>query len=187
MASQGKFTLALDCAEAQLEDVRHHMDARSIPVFMVSGLAGLVVAGCQSDPSSVVPLQEARQVTIPYSESPDFLHGHPGIEASINGVAGRFMIDTGTGAPILSKEAVRLCSLKVRPSLGNWWNGGSNAPMDIATNVTVWLGKLFEIHWPEVAVFSWEDKADTNFFGILDYGTLQASHTARWQPMNNFG
>jgi len=118
----------------------------------------------------------AKRVTIPYSEAPYCLHGHPGIEASINGVSGLFMIDTGTVAPMLSRQAVRLCSLNVGPSSGKWWNGESAAPMEVATNVTVWLTPRFAIHWSGVAVLSEEHKADTNFFGFLDYGTLQAAH-----------
>jgi len=123
-----------------------------------------------------VSFDGANQVTISYSDTNGFLYGHPGIEASINGVSGSLMIDTGTVAPLLSRQAVRLCGIVLSPSPNQWWDGQRMVSMEMATNVTVRLTPNFAIHWPEVAVLSTEDKRETNFFGFLDYGTLRAAH-----------
>lgn len=94
------------------------------------------------------------------------------IQASINGVSGPFMIDTGATIPILGIEAGRRCKFKTFwPPASDLTNSfwGEKIRMMKATNLVIELAPGVTVHWPEALV-----TGETNFFGIIDYRTLKA-------------
>ena len=67
-------------------------------------LMSFVFTGCARFPSPRVELHGTNSITIHYSDNyglPRYAH-HPIIKASINGVTGPFVIDTGATIPILT-------------------------------------------------------------------------------------
>jgi hypothetical protein len=102
----------------------------------------------------------------------------PVIEASINGVSGHFVIDTGAMGPALTTTAVHRCGIAVTSGHGSIVGaGGDKVKMLEATNVTVRFSGNYVIHWPVVLVFP-NDLAtppgtNENLFGIIDYQTLR--------------
>jgi hypothetical protein len=120
-------------------------------------------------------LAGASHVTIRYTDSYGVLRfeGHPTVDVSINGVAGRLVVDTGAAVPILNMTVVRRCgiALSSEPAkTGDFW--GDKVGMRLATNITVRLAPNFSVYWPKVMVHPGEE----DYFGILDYGTLRAGH-----------
>ena len=96
------------------------------------------------------------------------------IRASINGVSGQFIIDTGATIPILGVEAARRCRFRPfwpseKEPTNSFW--GEKIRMMKATNLVVELAPGVTVHWPEVLV-----SGETNFFGIIDYRTLRAAN-----------
>jgi Aspartyl protease len=123
----------------------------------------------------------SQRVTIPYVDwhyQPLAYGYQPVIEASINGVSGHFVIDTGAMGPALTTTAAHCCGITVTPSQGSIVGaGGDKVKMLEATNVTVRFSQDCVIHWPIVLVFP-NDLATppgTNepLFGVLDYQTLR--------------
>jgi hypothetical protein len=147
------------------------MITRTIHGFFLGVFLIWIVSGCAS-----------RRVTISYVDvhyKPPVYGYQPIIEATINGVSGHFLIDTGAMAPALSKTAVSRCGLAVTPSKGYITGAeGGNITMMQATNVTVRFSQGVAIHWPIVLVFSGDipQPAGTNdtCLGVLDYGSLRA-------------
>ena len=150
------------------------MITRTIHGFFLAAILNCIVSGCAS-----------HRVTISYVDvhyKPPAYGYQPIIEASINGVSGNFVIDTGAMGPALTKTAVSRCGIAVTPSQGYIVGaGGGNVRMMQATNVTVKISQDCAIHWPTVLVFSGDlaqpKGTNDNFFGILDYGSLRA-HSA---------
>jgi hypothetical protein len=147
------------------------MITRTILAITFTALLSCLAIGCGSHP-----------VTIPYV---DLHYKPPGhgyqavIEASINGVSGRFVIDTGATAPTLTSTAVHRCAIVVEPSQGRIVGpGGGVMTMMQATNITVRFAQGFAIYWPRVLVFFGDlgEPSGTNdsFFGVIDYGSLRA-------------
>ena len=147
------------------------MFARAIISIVATGLISCLAAGCASG---------QRKISYSDSDSGRMVHGvHPVVIGSINGVSGHFLIDTGASGQYLSMTAVRRCGIAVTPSqrfsVDAW---GNHIAMLEATNVTVKLSHDVEIRWPLVMVLtsSNEDSIDQNYFGILDYETLESAH-----------
>jgi len=131
--------------------------------------------GCARFPSPRVELRGTNTITIRYSDNYGLARfaQHPIIEASINGVTGPFVIDTGATIPMLTMTGARRCgispSLKPAAKADTW---GLQIDMKMATNVWLQFAPGFVVHWPKVLVHPEEDVT----FGILDYGTLKAGH-----------
>jgi hypothetical protein len=124
----------------------------------------------------------SRQRKLSYFDSDDgrMVHDvHPIVVGSINGISGHFLIDTGASGQYLSMTAVRRCGIAVTPSqrysVDAW---GNRIAMMEATNITVKLSHDVEIRWPRVMVLTStnEDSINQNFFGVLDYETLESAH-----------
>jgi hypothetical protein len=121
-----------------------------------------------------VTLAARTPITISYSDTVGILRyeSHPVVRASINGVAGYFIIDTGSSVPILGIEAAQRCRFKpfwppTTDKTNSFW--GQKIRMMKATNIVAELAPGVTVHWPEVLV-----SGETNFFGIIDYHTLKA-------------
>lgn len=137
-------------------------------LFFASAAVVLLGFGCASN-----------RVTMAYFESqdtPQFHQVHPVVNVTINGVSGYFIVDTGSPGPCLSMTAVRRCGIESRLSHDYARGIGGRVELMVATNVTVKLANV-GFHWTEIPVLP-EGAADTNqdFFGLLGYSTLVASH-----------
>jgi hypothetical protein len=151
------------------------MATRTIQTIFLAAFVSLAATGCVSHPAPSVMLAGASHVTIRYTDSYGVLRfeGHPTVDVSINGVAGRLVVDTGAAVPILNMTVVRRCgiALSSEPAkTGDFW--GDKVGMRLATNITVRLAPNFSVYWPKVMVHPGEE----DYFGILDYGTLRAGH-----------
>ena len=151
------------------------MAPRAIQNIVLATFVSLAGTGCVSRPAPSVMLAGAGQVTIRYTDTygPLRFEGHPTVDVSINGVAGRMIVDTGAPMPILNMTTVRRCgiTLSSEPAkTGDFW--GDKIGMRSATNITVRLAPDFTVHWPRVLVHPGEE----DHFGTLDYATLKAGH-----------
>ena len=159
------------------------MSSRRIFGILAVVLSTFLAAGCASHPGSGPGAGRTGQITIPYTDSADLpiYASRPTIEASINGVSGRFILDTGAASPSLTTTAVRRCGIaESRSSTIGVDTSGSEVPLMSATNVTVKLAPEFSIHFPTVLVLPTQLDAGSgtnqDFFGVLDYRTLRAGH-----------
>jgi hypothetical protein len=130
----------------------------------------LLMLSCASPGNPDFVFTNTNKVTMPFSEAGAMLSfaGHPTINGSINGVTGKFIIDTGAPGPLLTATAVRRCGIIALPSLSKgagFW--GDAFPLKKATNVTVRFTPDFAVHYTEVLVSPEEGP----HFGLLDYGT----------------
>jgi hypothetical protein len=158
------------------------MTTRTIHVIVAAALLNFLATGCVSQRSAVL-FDGAGQITVAYVDtySQPIYATRPTVEATINGVSGRFVVDTGAAGPSLTMTAVRRCGIAVAPSrvmgVDAW---GGRVALLSATNIIVKLAPDFSIHWPAILVLPGEvDKQsgwDENFFGVLDYRTLRAGH-----------
>src|SRR4051812_7069140 len=136
-------------------------------------VGGFILAGCTHLSAPSVMLEGTNTITIRYSDSyglARFKH-HPVIEASINGVTGPFVIDSGATIPFLNMTAIRRCGISVSSvpvKTGDFW--GDKIGMKMATNICLQLARGVVVHWPEVFVHPGEDVV----FGTIDYATLKA-------------
>jgi Aspartyl protease len=146
------------------------MKTRKIFTLILAAILSCWVTGCAS-----------HHVTVSYGDwhYPSPVYGYqPVIEASINGISGHFVIDTGAMGPALTSTAVHRCGIAVTSAHGSIVGaGGDKVEMLQATNVTVIFSGNYAIHWPVVLVFP-NDLAtppgtNENLFGILDYQTLR--------------
>ena len=146
-------------------------------LFHLSVVALIVVTGCASpNRRRRVTSDTHKPITISYSDTYGILRyeSHPVFRASINGVSGYFLIDTGATTPILTVTAARRCGLTVfsppaSEATRDFW--GQKIRMMKATNVVAELAPGFTVHWPEVLV-----SGEEGFFGIVDYLTLKAAN-----------
>jgi hypothetical protein len=111
-------------------------------------------------------------VTITYDEG---WLGRPVIVGSINGVRGRFLIDTGANEPVLTMKAIRECRIALSRGARLAASLGDDRPKQlryVEGNVTVELDGA-SITWgsPSVAAGLGSD----DWFGVIDYRTLKAS------------
>jgi Aspartyl protease len=151
------------------------MPLRPKQTTLLATIVSLGIAGCASRQATSVMLAGRGYFTIHYRDTYGLLgsKGHPTVNVSINGVAGRMIVDTGATVPILNMTAVRQCGITLSPEsakTGDFW--GDKVGMRLARNITVRLAPDFTVHWPKVMVHPGEE----NNFGILDYGTLRAGH-----------
>ena len=135
--------------------------------------AACFVVSCRSSRAPIATFQSTEPITISYSDTVGILRyeWHPMIRASINGVSGQFIVDTGATIPLLGIEAARRCKFEAFwPPVGDETNQfwGEKIRMMKATNLVVELARGLTVHWPEVLV-----TGETNFFGIIDYRTLK--------------
>lgn len=111
-------------------------------------------------------------MTIPYEET---FGGRPIIEGTINGVRGKFLIDTGANQPVLTMKAARECEIPLTQEIRTAEFLGDEAPGEFA----VVDGKI-EIQI-KGATISWNDASVASglgsdiFFGVIDYRTLKAA------------
>jgi hypothetical protein len=144
-------------------------------LFLLIGTAGAATS-CRLPNSPIVTVDGKKAVAIPYSDTAGILRyeSHPVVRASINGVSGNFIIDTGSSTPILGIEAARRCKFNAfwppaTDKTNSFW--GEKIRMMKATNLVAELAPGVIVHWPEVLV-----TGETNFFGIIDYRTLKAAN-----------
>jgi hypothetical protein len=142
---------------------------------LVACTAGFITS-CRSARPLAVTFDAAQTTTISYKDKVGILRyeSHPMIRASINGVSGHFMIDTGATIPILGIEASRRCKFKAFwPSASDYTHSfwDEKIRMMKATNLVIELAPGVTVRWPEVLV-----TGETNFFGIIDYATLKAAN-----------
>ena len=121
-------------------------------------------------------IRTEKPITISYTDTLGVarFEDHPFIRGSINGVAGNFVVDTGSFAPMLTIAAARSCGFQAfwptsSENTNTFW--GEGIPMMKATNIVVELAPGFTVHWSEVLVSDQEE-----FFGIVDYRTLKAAN-----------
>jgi hypothetical protein len=143
--------------------------------IIIALVTPLFVIGCASSRKATFELGGLTTVTIPFEVSGAFssFAGHPMLKGTINGVTGKFLIDTGAPGPLLTATAVEKCGIVLSPrqSRGaDMW--GKVFPLKIATNVFIKFNPDFTVHYAEVLVSP--EKSD--HFGLLDYGTLHSAH-----------
>ncbi len=112
-------------------------------------------------------------VTIPYQDDWD---RRPIVEASLNGVRGKFLVDTGADGPLLTMSAVQRCGIplsKASISAGFLGDDGAGRFKRVAGKVTIELGPVI-ITWGNAAVTS--GLGSEKWFGVIDYRTLKAAH-----------
>lgn len=148
------------------------MSTRIILIIAAAAFLDLFAVGCAS-----------QRVTVAYVDrqfKPPVRGVQPVLEGSINGVPGRFVIDTGAMAPMLSQTAIERCGITAIPSEGFGLGVGGKIALLQATNVTFRVAPDFAIHWRTIMVFSKDisvpSETNDDFFGILDYRTLEAWH-----------
>jgi hypothetical protein len=134
------------------------------------------ITSCRSPNAPTIAHEGEKRITISYVDTVGIFGypRHPFVRASINGVSGWFLIDTGSETPILGIEAARRCKFNVfwppeTDRTNTFW--GESIRMMKATNIVAQLAPGVTVHWPEVLV-----SGETNFFGIVDYRTLKAAN-----------
>ena len=151
------------------------MMLRSIIAALAMLSLGLLLSGCASSRKPTFDLGGMNRVTIPFEVSGAFLSftGHPTVKGTINGVNGRFIIDTGAPGPLLTMTAVRRCGIIACPSRSRGADMfGVQFPLKVATNITIRFTPQFSVHYAEVLV----SPEEGDHFGLLDYGTLRSAH-----------
>jgi hypothetical protein len=135
-----------------------------------------LMTGCRSTNRPAVTINSEKPITIPYSDTVGILRyeSHPVVRGSINGVAGNFVIDTGSTIPILGIAAARQCRFEAfwppaSDATNSFW--GEKIRMMKATNIVAEFAPGFSVHWPEVLV-----SGEKEFFGIIDYRTLKEAN-----------
>ena len=145
--------------------------------------AGVFSGGCaagpaeRARPTAVASEDVQGSVVLSFEESPMQVGGLPTLKASINGVGGNFVIDTGAGVPILTRVAAERCNVTLRPERETQKVDilGGITPMRIARNVTIEFSPHFKVHYSMVYVDASESR-DWPWFGIIDYQTLKAAN-----------
>ena len=137
-------------------------------------MVALASSGCALLPQqAALKFTDSTVVTIPYEED---MSGRPVIEGSINGVHGKFLIDTGASVPLLTTRAVQqgkiLLSSKTRLSKFI----GDDAPSKfrrVEGDVILNLAKV-NIIWSDVFVAPGLDREE--WLGVIDYQTLKTAY-----------
>jgi hypothetical protein len=111
---------------------------------------------------------------VPFAEERASDGGLPVIVLSKNGVAGRFLVDTGSSGPMFTSRTIREWQLSVTEAEATArLADGTKARAQLVKNVTVNVSPEITLHWGEVYV-SPENNAD--YFGMIDYNTLKKAH-----------
>jgi len=130
------------------------------------------MGGCATQlNNSKIEFHEANGFSIPIEDN---YNGRPTIQLSMNGVAGRFIVDTGANSPVFTMTAVRQWHLSISDFSGHsiLANGGTGNPK-IITNVTVNVTPYQSLHWGTVYIYP-----DNNepYFGYIDFRTLESGN-----------
>jgi hypothetical protein len=135
----------------------------------------LLLSGCTAPAGHPkLVFHGSKGVSIPYEESPRSYGNLPVIQLSMNGVAGRFIVDTGSSGPMFTMTAVRQWHLSVSNATGSaTLSDGRTARANLVKNVTLDVAPQITLHWNEVYV-SPENNAP--YFGLIDYHTLKGAH-----------
>ena len=136
------------------------------------------LSGCASAPNQ--PLSEVQgdgKVIVHYSEELRGGQPHPVIEGTINGVRGKFLIDTGASDPVLTMKAIHACGIKLLKETAEVGTIGDRFP----TKLRRAEGKVKIEFGPHVIVtcgnaYVTEGIGSDFWFGLLDYRTLNAAH-----------
>jgi predicted aspartyl protease len=97
------------------------MASGQLQAMVLAAAASFALAGCVRYPKPAVQLIGTNQVTLSYRDNYGLLRyeSHPTIEASINGVAGLFIIDTGATIPMLTMTGARRCGIPLSSTTSN--------------------------------------------------------------------
>ena len=134
-----------------------------------------LLCGCVSSLKPSASLGGEESVTLPFRIRGAMLSfgGHPVIEATVNGVSGFFIIDTGAAGPMLTANGARRCAISSAPAramgVGMW---GDEFPLEKATNVTIQFTPRFSLHYDEILI----SPKEGDHLGLLDFGTLKSLH-----------
>lgn len=112
---------------------------------------------------------------ISYVDAPGW-RGYPMLEASINGVNGLCLVDTGSNTPILSAQGVRACGIDLSQAKGKTqatWES-AKTPMKEITNVTLRIMdgngvEIASVRWPHVLA----NHNEHPWMAIIDLPTLE--------------
>jgi len=138
-------------------------------------LLSLFICECASPLKPPAKMGNREDVTVPFRVRGAIrsFGGHPVIEASINGVSGFFLIDTGAAGPMLTANGARRCGISSEPAGDKGVDlGGDQFALERATNVTIEIGRWFSLHYNTILVSPKED----DHLGVLDFGTLESLH-----------
>jgi hypothetical protein len=138
-------------------------------------ILALTVSGCAlTHHHPKIQFPESGRAVLHFQDSPLAARGLPYIEASINGVRGVFIIDTGANAPYLTMTTARRCHLSLADAktknIDMYY--AQSVPMKVAEDVTIVVAPGLSIRWSKAVV----DPRDDSYFGLLDYHTLRAMH-----------
>src|SRR5262245_39314271 len=100
-------------------------------------LIALASSGCALVSQRHSRFEGETAVTIPYKEG---WFGRPVIEGSINGVRGKFLIDTGANEPVLTMRAIDECGIALSHRTKPVGFAGDDAPKKLPRvdgNVTI--------------------------------------------------
>ena len=141
---------------------------------VISCLVAVASSGCALvSQRSDLRLEGGVAVKIPYEEG---WLGRPVIEGSINGVRGKFLIDTGANEPVLTMKAIRECGIALSPRTKVVGFVGDDVPKEfrrVDGDVTIEIEGA-RITWGNAAVLS--GQTSYKWFGLIDYHTLKAAH-----------
>jgi hypothetical protein len=94
------------------------------------------------------------------------------VEASINGVSGSFIIDTGSPNSFLFVPTIDRCKIACSSFHGQALGVEGKVELLEATNVTVNFASGFKIHWSSVPVLPANSQVNSDFLGLIGYSTL---------------
>jgi len=149
----------------------YQTDPLSVLIFC---MLAVLSSGCASESRRAVFRFESRAaVTIPYEEG---WLGRPVIEGSINGVRGKFLIDTGANEPVLTMKAIRRCGIPLSHKTKAAGFAGNDALhqlrlVDGDVSIEIQGARLT---WGNVPILS--GLGSDEWFGLIDYHTLKAAH-----------
>jgi len=135
----------------------------------------LLVSGCAAPLGHPkFEFHGSNSVSIPFEESAPSYGSLPVIQLSMNGVVGRFIVDTGASGPMFTMTAVREWHLSVSDASGSArMADGSKARAKLVRDVTLDVAPQITLHWGEVYV---SPENNSPYFGMIDYHTLKGAH-----------
>lgn len=145
-------------------------------------LIPMVLMGCVRFPAAPqVGVSGDGPMTIPYLEETRGGLPAPVIEGEINGVRGRFLVDTGAGAPILTWKAIQECGIPLAPRTDTMGTIGDKHPTEIKRAAGVVKVSIREAATGREFRFVWGDAYVTDgigsdlWLGIIDFSSLRAA------------
>lgn len=149
---------------------------RIIAITLIALVAGFFLwRNLASRPT--VRFLDSSAVEVSYIETPGLpQRGCPTIEATLNGVKGLFLVDTGANGPILTGRGVRDCGIDLSnaPSDTAFQMGGAKTGMKVVSGLTLEIKEtggagVLTVRWAHVLA----NAADSPWMGVIDYKTLQ--------------